>query len=292
MAIKVNIPHGENTASISGLYQWDYGQELEIESTDLGNMVGEVHFACSSMSEAIVVPCNFTNNIAIVAIPNECLEQSSTITAWIYEISETQGRTRKTVTIHVTPRMRPSTSYDIPTEISDRYTELITKVNEAVDKLEHGQITVKKAETAKNADSATSAENASTATHALSAGTVEMANKALWSAEAAWAFVAQSADSATSSDKASLLDVDPLYENGDGVDKHEISSTGIYAVVFKNDSVSLGSSFITVTDLKKDIYTPMFSQWQLVYDSKSKALGVFSSGETTPIIAVYKIADI
>lgn len=292
MAIKVNIPHGENTASISGLYQWDYGQELEIESTDLGNMIGEVHFACSSMSEAIVVPCNFTNNIAIVAIPNECLEQSSTITAWIYEISETQGRTRKTVTIHVTPRVRPSTSYDIPTEISDRYTELITKVNEAVDKLEHGQITVKKAETAKNADSATSAENASTATHALSAGTVEMANKAMWSAEAAWAFVAQSADSATSSDKASLLDVDPLYKNDDGVDKHQISSTGIYAVVFKNDSVSLGSSFIAVTDLTKDIYTPMFSQWQLVYDKKSKALGVFSSGETTPIIAVYKIADI
>ena len=177
MAIKVNIPNGQNTATVSGLYQWDYGQVLEIESTDLGNMIGEVHFACSSMSEAIVVSCNFTEGVGTVTIPDECLEQSSTISAWIYEIAGTQGRTRKVVTIPVTARTRPSAGRDIPTEISDQYTQLITEVNEAIDKLENGQVIAKKAETATKADSATTAGNASTANYAVSAASAGVANK-------------------------------------------------------------------------------------------------------------------
>lgn len=178
MAIKVNIPNDRNTATIDGLYQWDYGQVLEIESTDLGTMIGEVHFACSSMSEAIVVSCNFTNGVGTVTIPNDCLEQSSTITAWVYEIAGTQGRTRKAITIPVTARTRPSAGHDIPTEITDQYTQLITNVNETIDKLENGQIAVKKAETATNAASATTAGNASSANYAVSAGSADIANKA------------------------------------------------------------------------------------------------------------------
>ena len=174
MAIKVNIPNGQNTATVAGLYQWDYGQVLEIESTDLGNMIGEVHFACSSMSEAIVVSCNFTDGVGTVTIPDECLEQSSTISAWIYEIAGTQGRTRKVVTIPVTARTRPSAGRDIPTEISDQYTQLITEVNEAINKLENGQVSVKKAETATKADSATTAGNASTANYAVKAGSANL----------------------------------------------------------------------------------------------------------------------
>lgn len=177
MSIKVNIPSGQNTATVSGLYQWDYGQVLEIESADLGNMIGEVHFACSSMSEAVVVSCNFTEGIGSVAIPDECLEQSSNITAWIYEISGTQGRTRKVITIYVTARTRPSVGQDIPTEISNRYTELITEVNEAINALKNGDVVVKKATEAVTASTATSAGNASTANHAMSADTATKATK-------------------------------------------------------------------------------------------------------------------
>lgn len=175
MAIKVNIPSGQNIATVSGLYQWDYGQVLEIESTDLGNMIGEVHFACSSMSEAVVVSCNFTEGLGLVRIPDECLEQSSNITAWVYEISGTQGRTRKVITIYVTARTRPSVAQDIPTEISNRYTELITEVNEAVDKLENGDVVAKKATEADRASTAASAGNASTANYAVGAGDAKYA---------------------------------------------------------------------------------------------------------------------
>ena len=296
MAIKVNIPSGQNTATVSGLYQWDYGQVLEIESADLGNMIGEVHFACSSMSEAVVVSCNFTEGLGSVTIPDECLEQSSNITAWIYEISGTQGRTRKVITIYVTARTRPSVGQDIPTEISNRYTELITEVNKAVDKLENGDVVVKKATEATRATSATSAGNASTANYAVNAGSAsyaEDAGTAKYATNAGSADNATNADNATAANKASLLDVDPLVTNASGIDTYSINSTGIYAVVFKNDSISLGSSLIAVTDLKKDIYTPDYSPWQLIYDASLKALGVFvDSGNTIPIIAVYKIADI
>lgn len=288
MAIKVNIPSGQNTATVSGLYQWDYGQVLEIESTDLGSIVAEVHFACSSMSEAVVRPCTFSVGIGTVAIPDECLEQSSTISAWVYEISGTQGRTRKVLTIPVTARTRPSAGHDIPTEISDKYTELITEVNEAVDKLENGDVVAKKATEADRATTATSAGNASTANYAVGAGSAEHADEA------------EHADYADSAYKANLLDVDALITNTSGVDTYSISSTGIYAVVFKPDNVSLGSSLIAVTDLQKDIYTPNFLQtsgaatpWQLVYDKSSRSLGVFdSSSNTKTIIAVYKIAEI
>ena len=171
MAIKATFPAGKNETVTDSLYQWDYGQVLEIESAVLGSNTVEVHFACTNMSEAIIRVCTFSEGgVVTVAIPDDCLEQSSPITAWIYEIAGTQGRTSKVIRIPVIARTRPSVGHDIPTEISDRYTELITNVNETLDKLENGQVSVKKAETATKADSATTAGNASTANYAVSAG--------------------------------------------------------------------------------------------------------------------------
>ena len=177
MAIKALFLSGKNEALTDSLYQWDYGQELEIEAADLGSGEVEVHFACPSMSEAIVKLCYLTNGIGTVTIPDDCLEQSSTITAWVYEIVGTQGRTRKVVNIPVIARTRPSAGHDIPTEFQDRYTELITEINKALDDLESGDVVVKKATEAVTATSATHAGNASTANHAVSADTATKATK-------------------------------------------------------------------------------------------------------------------
>jgi hypothetical protein len=269
MAIKVNIPSGQNTATVSGLYQWDYGQVLEIESTDLSNMIGEVHFACPSMSEAIVVSCNFTEGLGSVTIPDECLEQSSNITAWIYEIAGTQGRTRKVITIYVTARTRPSVGQDIPTEISNRYTELITEVNEAVDKLKNGDTVVKKATEADRATTATSAGNASTANYAVQAG------------------------------KASVLTGVTSSPLSDG--KCYIDSTGIYVVVFDINPNSVlhqsATEIFAITDLDSDymVGRTLNDGGYVVYDSKTKRFCVYDKNNSVAddgIIAVYKIADI
>ena len=156
MVIKVTLPAGMSSASVSGLHQWDYGQVLEIESPDLPPII-EVHFSCQGMTEATVRSCSVVDGVASVTIPDECLEQSQPITAWVYEIEGTQGRTTKTITLPVISRIRPRRSETVPVEVVDAYTELITKVNELIDSLATGKVTVGHAETATNANYAASA---------------------------------------------------------------------------------------------------------------------------------------
>lgn len=178
MAIKALFPSGKDSITVSGLYQWDYGQVLEIESADIGSEIVEVHFACTNMSEAVVRSCTFANGVGTVTIPDSCLEQSTPINAWIYRIVGTQGHTVGTVILPVTARTRPSVAREIPQEVSNQYTELITEVNKAVADINNGKVVAAKALQAETATSAASAGNASSANYAKSAGSAGSANKA------------------------------------------------------------------------------------------------------------------
>lgn len=171
MSIKAKFRTGEKAITVTSLYQWDYGQKLEIESADLPPLI-EVHFACSGMNEAVVHSCSVDDGIAIVDIPNRCLEQTSAVTAWVYEIDETQGRTTKIITIPIVARIRPSRSEEIPQEIADCYTELIAEVRAVIEDLKSGGITVAQAQNANNANYAATAGNATTANYAVTAGSI------------------------------------------------------------------------------------------------------------------------
>ena len=176
MAIKVLFPESTTSITLAPLYQWDYGQELEIEATSLPSVI-EVHFACKGMNEAIVHTCSSVNNIATVAIPDKCLEQSNDITAWVYEIGDTSGRTIYSITIPITARTRPARSESIPQSVQDTYTQLITAVNGLLDELTQGSVNVGYAVRAGVANSAVKATAADTATNANTAGN---ANSAIW----------------------------------------------------------------------------------------------------------------
>lgn len=182
MAIKAVLSADRNSVTVNGLFQWNYGQVLEIETEEIESEIVEVHFACASMSEAIVRPCSFVDGVGTVTIPDQCLEQASAITAWVYRINGTQGYTWKVINLPVTARTRPCVNRDeIPTEICDRYTELITEVNEALSKLESGEVSAEAAERAKTAATAnyaTTAGSAGTANYATSAGNAASAGKA------------------------------------------------------------------------------------------------------------------
>lgn len=175
MAIKIVFPAGKATITAPSLYQWDYGQTLEIESADLLPIV-EVHFACSGMTEAIVRPCSVNNGLATVPIPDICLEHAGIIMAWVFEINGTEGMTRKTITIPVIGRVKPAPGGDIPTEVYNRYTELVTELNEAITALTKGNVTVAQAKIANyaaeagTANSANSSSTASSANYATNAG--------------------------------------------------------------------------------------------------------------------------
>lgn len=180
MAIKVYFTENQRDVTVGGLYQWDFGQVLEIECPELGSEIMEVHFACTGMNEAIVRSCSFSVGVGTVTIPDQCLEQANTITAWIYSISDTQGHTVKTITLSVTPRTRPSVSREVPEEYLNLYGEALTEINEAVNKLENGEIIATQATHAVSADNANTATNAVSASYATSAGSAQNANNATY----------------------------------------------------------------------------------------------------------------
>lgn len=126
------FPTGVNEITVSGLHQWDYGQELEIHASELPAIV-EVHFSCPGMSEAVVRTCSTADGVVSARIPDICTEQTRPITAWVYEIEGTSGRTTKKITLPVIARTRPAPSDAMePEGIDDKYTQLMTSFNERI----------------------------------------------------------------------------------------------------------------------------------------------------------------
>lgn len=185
MALKAIFPPGLVETTVNGLHQWDYGQQLEIQSEDLPGLV-EVHFACTGMTEAVVRFCetfqsDASTPTAVAAIPDGCLEQTSPITAWVYFLGESSGTTCKTITMPIIPRTRPQPRESVPEEFSDVYTEaveeinhLVEKIEETVDDLEAGNLPIG---SVAYAEKAGEASTAATAGHASTAGAAESATK-------------------------------------------------------------------------------------------------------------------
>lgn len=159
------IPSGQTEITVNGLHQWDYGQTLEIHSNDLPAVI-EVHFACSGMTEAVVRSCAAKNGVAIASIPDRCIEQTTPIVAWVYRIDGTSARTVATIKLPIMARTKPAPGASVPTEITDKYTELVSAINEQVEALKEGNVTVANALEAGHATSADQATNATNATKA------------------------------------------------------------------------------------------------------------------------------
>lgn len=153
MNLKAIFPAGATELTVNGLHQWDHGRKLDIHAPDLPAIV-EVHFACPGMDEAIVRVGSAAGGVVTVAIPDRCLEQSSPITAWVYEVGENYGQTLKTLTLNIMPRMRPQTAEAIDPETSDKYTEAVAAMNEATAAMQNGDIKAKEADSATEADKA------------------------------------------------------------------------------------------------------------------------------------------
>lgn len=166
MNLIATIPAGKAGVTVNGLHQWDYGRKLEIHAADLPSVI-EIHFACAGMPEAVVRSCAVVNGVATATVPDECLEQTSPIFAWIYIIEGTTGLTTKTVVMPVTPRTKPQPGATVPEEHADKYTQLITEVNQLLGELKNGAITASYADRAGEAVHAESADEAVRATNAL-----------------------------------------------------------------------------------------------------------------------------
>jgi hypothetical protein len=158
------IPEGVTELTVNGLTQWDYGRKLELHGEDLPSVV-EVHFSCPSMQDAIVRVGSGASGVATVSIPDLCLEQSAPITAWVYEVGETSGRTIKTLTLNILERKRPQTAPEtITPEVSNQYTEAVEAMKDAVEDVKNGKVKSKFAQHADTAGTANQAGSAETIT--------------------------------------------------------------------------------------------------------------------------------
>ena len=179
MNIRALIPPGIDKITVNGLHQWDYGRVLEIECAEFGTEIMEAHFACQGSKVAEIRTCTFKNGIGTVTIPDKCLELSTPITAWVYGISNTYGKTIKTIILPIIQRPKPLRGHIALAENSenaDRIEELLGAVNEAVEHISSGDITVARAMHAENADKANNATHAENASYAPTAGNAQTAN--------------------------------------------------------------------------------------------------------------------
>ena len=195
---------GQRDITVNGLHQWDYGQQLQIISSDLPALI-EVHFAHLGARDAIVRPGAVISGQATVTIPDVCLEQTAPITAWIYEIEGTAGKTTKTVTLPVISRARPTIFEEVPEEVGDKYTEAITEINALVGALAEGDVIVSKA---------VEATSAGTAGYATEAG---WANEATKASEAVRANEATKANTANEADNAKKINSLEIKRDSEGI---------------------------------------------------------------------------
>lgn len=223
MSIRAVFPLGWSEITIHGLHQWDYGQQLEIHAEDLPGVV-EVHFACQGMKDARVRVCETVSGVASVAIPDQCLEQTSPITAWICEVNETAGTTIKTITLPIIARARPKPGEPIPEDFSDKYTEAISAFNAATKKLEDGSV------------------KAAKAGHADTAGIAE---------EALHVGLADEAKNAINADAAKMLNIPYGYQT---YQYNTLLKGGLTAFVITFD----GYTSYIIADLCDDGYSPIF----------------------------------
>jgi hypothetical protein len=160
MSIKAIFPAGVEALTVHGLHQWDYGQKLEITHPDLP-AVAEVHFSAVGAQDAIVRVGNGDDGVLEAPIPDELLEQSRPVLAWVYVVGETSGTTMLTVTMPLQARARPTAPGPLPAPLSDKYTEALAAINAAVADFRAGNIAIKRTE---EADHATTADRATKAT--------------------------------------------------------------------------------------------------------------------------------
>lgn len=124
---------GSYGATVYGLTQWDYGQELAVECSSLDIPDGsEVQFYQMDLSSTRYIKNRH------VLIPDLMLQNPEDITAYVYVRSSGSGQTVLTMRIPIQSRLRPE-NYILP-EYED-YKRLIPEGGQT------GQSLIKKSET-------------------------------------------------------------------------------------------------------------------------------------------------
>ena len=129
----------ENYKSVTGLWQWDYGQVLRIQGLNLPKAV-EIHFSLQESGGEAKKRVGFTKDGATdVVIPESMLENEEPlgnydIFAFIYLTDDTSGQTEYKICMPVKARPKPE-AFDKP-EDGEIFREAIKAVNESAERAE------------------------------------------------------------------------------------------------------------------------------------------------------------
>lgn len=132
----------ENYKSVTGLWQWDYGQVLRIQGLNLPKAV-EIHFSLQESGGEAKKRVGFTKDGATdVVIPESMLENEEPlgnydIFAFIYLTDDTSGQTEYKICMPVKARPKPE-AFDKP-EDGEIFREAIKAVNNAADRAEESE---------------------------------------------------------------------------------------------------------------------------------------------------------
>lgn len=125
------VYNGTGRCKTASLYQWDYGQRLQIKNVDLPSAY-EVQFSDSFHGNAITQ----IGNADGVSIPDILLVTGKTIYAWLYiHDSESDGSTELMIVMPVIARAKPHNAEPTPVQ-QDAITEAIAALNQAVEDAE------------------------------------------------------------------------------------------------------------------------------------------------------------
>ena len=113
------------------IWQWDYGQILEIHGLNLPAAL-EVHFAMAAAGNEAVIRVGTTEDaVTRVTIPERYLEQSGLLLAYVYVSSLSAGQTEHEIQIRIESRVKPE-AWDSPGD-SELFHDILEKINSMID---------------------------------------------------------------------------------------------------------------------------------------------------------------
>ena len=140
-AIKANIKSQDQTTFTRSVWQYDYGQILQITGAELPPAV-EVQFSLNEKSgETITRVATTTDGVTEVQIPNELLKRDGCkgdyfIYAYIFVSDEKSGNTKYKIAIAVKKRPKPEKPTDEPEQEENLFHATVVAVNAAADRAE------------------------------------------------------------------------------------------------------------------------------------------------------------
>lgn len=141
-AIKANIKSQDQTTFTRSVWQYDYGQILQITGAELPPAV-EVQFSLHEKSgETITRVATTTDGVTEVQIPNELLKRDGCkgdyfIYAYIFVSDEKSGNTKYKIAIAVRKRPKPEELTEEPLPEPNIFHETVEAVNASADRAEN-----------------------------------------------------------------------------------------------------------------------------------------------------------